>query len=351
MAHYYELFIKNALALTSDKVAYSIKTSFLARLAYDILQTDDVGISEEQFRDLYAQFTEKYELPITYQQLVKMLKDSRLLMTFEGRVEFRYDYCFYYFAALYITKNLQQKWARECIAHLADEIYEERNANIFLFLAHLSEDSVILDEMLRCAQDICKGSSVATLDRMELQFLEMGSSDLVKAEFRDVGDIRELRRRILEQKDAELFDGSENEAVVEADGEQEYAVGQEKIRELGAAFRTTQILGQVLKNFPASIDASRKREIARAAYDVALRALSEILSLLRGNYEPIVVDFMEQQMEGRWPSGYGEALRRAQRSVSGLTRLVSYSAVRRIVSALGDPNWVNPSPTIRERSG
>ncbi len=346
-AHYYELFIKNALALTSDKIAYSIKTSFLARLAYNILQTGDLRISEERFRDVYTEFTEKYELPITYEQLVKMLEDSRLLVGFQGRVEFRYDYCFYYFAALHITKNLQQRWARECIARLADEIYEEKNANIFLFLAHLSEDSVILDEMLRCARDICKGSPVATLNRAEFQFLEGDSSHLAKAEFRDIGDIRELRRRVLERKDRELLDRPDVEAEATIGNEEEYAVRQEKVRELGAAFRTTQILGQVMKNFPASIDASRKREIAQAAYEVALRALSEILSLLKGNYEPIVIDFMEQQRGGRWPGGYGEALRNAQRSVSGLTRLVSYSAVRRIVAALGDPNWVRPSPTIR----
>lgn len=346
-AHYYELFIKNALALTSDKIAYSIKTSFLARLAYEILRSQDMGISEERFRELYTTFTTRYELPITFEQLVKMLKDSRLLIGIQGRVEFRYDYCFYYFAALHITKNLQQDWAKKCIAHLADTIYEERNANIFLFLAHLSENSVILDEMLRCAREICKGSPVAALNRAELQFLEGDRSDLAKAEFRDVGDIRELRRRVLEQKDRELLDEVNTDEGSELEYGDEYAVGQEKIRELGAAFRTTQILGQVLKNFPASIDASRKREIARAAYEVALRALTEILTLLKGNYEPIVVDFMAQQMGGRWPGGYGEALRNAQRSVAGLTRLVSYSAVRRIVDALGDPNWIHPSPTIQ----
>lgn len=39
-AHYYELFIKNALAAKSDSIEYSVKTSFLAFLAYRMLESD-----------------------------------------------------------------------------------------------------------------------------------------------------------------------------------------------------------------------------------------------------------------------------------------------------------------------
>ena len=43
-AHYYELFIKNALAAKSDSIEYSVKTSFLAFLAYRMLETDGTRI-------------------------------------------------------------------------------------------------------------------------------------------------------------------------------------------------------------------------------------------------------------------------------------------------------------------
>ncbi len=344
-AHYYELFIKNALALTSDRIEYSVKTSFLAFLAFDMLENERTCVSQPRFEELYQRFRDEYDLPIGHEQLIRMLTKSRLLVVFGEQLEFKYEYCFYYFAALYLTRNLGDERIRGCIRRLADSIYEERNANIFLFLAHLSEDTFILDEMLRCASGMFGDCTMATLDK-DIAFLGDGAETLLGSEFWDAGDIRELRQMALTRRDEETERQSGWKGV--DDGDEEYVAVQRHIERLGAAFKTLQILGQVLKNFPASIRAPQKEEIAHAAYGVALRALADMLSLLENSQTRIVIDFMEHHLEDGDAAGYTEAFQLAKGSLAGLTRLVAFGAVSRIVAALGGTGMASPSPSVRK---
>ena len=344
-AHYYELFIKNALAVRSDSIEYSVKISFLAFLAYRMLAGEQDRMSVADCRGVYERFREEYALTINYDTVMSALKRSRLLVEIGEQVEFKYEYCFYYFTALYLTKNLESETIRRRIERLADGIYEERNANIFLFLAHLSEDSFILKQLLRCANEMFRDMPMATL-REDVEFLGQSAEDLIGGEFRDIGDIRELRRVVMRRRDERISAREGSEPGF--DRLDDYAATQVHIGKLGAAFKTLQILGQVLKNFPAAIRAERKEEIASAAYGVALRALSDILKLLEHNQGDIIVEFMQHHLEEGDASDYTNAFRRAKKSVAGWTRLVAYGAVGRIVAALGGPSEASPSPSVKK---
>ena len=344
-AHYYELFIKSALAVGADSIEYSIKTSFLAFLAYRMLKDNDIRMSPSQCKHAYREFREEYALTISYDALLSALRKSRLLIEVDGYVEFKYQYCFYYFAALYLTNNLSSEPIQRDIKKIADDIYEEQNANIFLFLAHLSEDSFILDQMLRCADGMFTDQPMATL-KDDVSFLQEKGEELFGPKFWDVGDIRDLRETVMERRD-EILD-TDDRAELGMDRSDDYAATQEHIRKLGAAFKTLQILGQVLKNFPAAIRAERKEQIARAAYGAALRALSNILTFIERNQGAIVLEFMQRHLEEGDVSSYMEAFQHAKSSVSGLTRLAGLGAVIRIASALGGPSESSPSPSVRK---
>ena len=343
-AHYYELFIKTALAAGSDGIEYSIKTSFLAFLAYRMLEREEARMTLVECADIYREFKEEYALSITYDAVMSALRRSRLLMEYGDEVEFRYAYCFYYFAASFLTKNLEREMIRRKIEELADGIYEEENANIFLFLAHLSEDSFILDQMLRCARGMFGDLPMATLEE-DVAFLGEDAEDLLGPKFWDVGDIRTLRDKLMERRDERQAE--EDRPRVGLDRPDDYAATQEHIRKLGSAFKTLQILGQVLKNFPASIRGERKEQIAKAAYGVALRALTDILGFLQRNQGEIVLAFMQRHLEEDDVSGYVEAFQRAKSSVAGLTRLVGFGAVIRIVTSLGGAGEQSPSLSVR----
>ena len=308
-----------------------------------MLDRDDARMPLAQCVDIFREFREEYALTITYDAVMSALRKSRLLVEYGDEVEFKYEYCFYYFVASYLTKNLERGAIRRKIKALADNIYEEENANIFLFLAHLSEDSFILDEMLRCAQGMFDDLPMATLEE-DVAYLGEDAEDLLGPKFWDVGDIRGLRDRLMESRDERHAEGDAGSGLDRPD---DYAATQEHIKKLGAAFKTLQILGQVLKNFPASIRAERKEQIAKAAYGVALRALADILGFLERNQSEIVLAFMQQHLEEGEVSGYVEAFERAKSSVAGLTRLAGFGAVIRIVTSLGGASEQSPSRSVR----
>ena len=162
-AYFYELFIKNALALTSDKLDYHLKTSFLSFLAYRMLIDDSSRIDEDRLREFHSEFCTTYGLVVEFSQLQSLLNKSRLLVSVNGESEFKYEYCFYYFTALYLSEHLEETKIQEVIQDIADRIDEEESANILLFLTHLSKNPFILDQMVRRANEIFAGVSHAKL--------------------------------------------------------------------------------------------------------------------------------------------------------------------------------------------
>src|ERR1041384_3533166 len=64
-----------------------------------------------------------------------------------GRYRFKYRYIYYYFVASYLRDHITEPDTRTTISQLAQRVYVEENANILLFLAHLSKDPFIIDEM------------------------------------------------------------------------------------------------------------------------------------------------------------------------------------------------------------
>ena len=135
-----------------------------------MLQRRQMMLSTEQFSQLYATFRDDYALNIEEEQLISMLRTSRLLVQAGDVIEFKYLYCYYYFAALYLANHLGDADVRREIGYLADAMYEEENANIMLFLTHLSKDGFVLDAMVDCANAMFRDVRAATLDD-DIRFL------------------------------------------------------------------------------------------------------------------------------------------------------------------------------------
>jgi hypothetical protein len=60
------------------------------------------------------------------------------------------------------------------------------------------------------------------------------------------------------------------------------------IAELNAAFKTMEILGQILKNYSGSLEGPLKLELAEESYMLGLRALDPFYQLLRDNKENLI---------------------------------------------------------------
>ena len=101
------------------------------------------------------------------------------------------------------------------------------------------------------------------------------------------------------------------------------------------ALRHLEILGQVLKNFPGSLEASVKLEIARECFHLGLRSLSAVFEMIRLAQSDIL-SAMSEEIRHRHPKMTTlEIENRAKESLSGLLHVLSYGLIKRIANAVG----------------
>ena len=101
------------------------------------------------------------------------------------------------------------------------------------------------------------------------------------------------------------------------------------------ALRHLEILGQVLKNFPGSLEALAKLDITRECFHLGLRSLSVVLQLVRSGQSEILNE-MSHEIRLRHPDmATWEVGNRARESLIGIVHMLSYGLTRRVAKAVG----------------
>ena len=104
---------------------------------------------------------------------------------------------------------------------------------------------------------------------------------------------------------------------------------------LNAALKTLQILGQILKNFPGTLEGDKKLQIAETCQSLGLRALTDVLGLVKNHQEEVLSGYSEAIMRENAGITYEEALRKASETISGLCRSVAFGMIKRISYGIG----------------
>jgi hypothetical protein len=250
-----------------------------------------------------------------------------MLAEFGGQYRFKYRYLYYYFVANYMRDRIGEEEIQNNIGTMSRALYIDDNANILLFLAHLSKDPIIIEEMLEAANSLyldVEAPATFTDDATFLSKVEEISDDFVYFET----DVKSERRDMLEKMDQQK--PQEEDDAPEKEGLQSNPVVQ-----MNVALKTLQILGQILKNFVGSMEGKTKLRIARACVDLGLKANTSLFQLVHQNEEEII-RYIIEIVRGRYPAYRNEELQgRARKTITGMTRMASYSIVKRISHAVG----------------
>jgi hypothetical protein len=328
--YFYEMFIREALAGSPKAFDQETKTEYLARLAWWLFQRGASDIDETDLRGVHAAYEEDLHLKVSFVQLIQDLQRCRILDQDRDSYRFKYRYIYYYFVALYLRDRLSDPGIRETIERASAAVFVENNANIMLFLAHLSRDPFIIRTVLSEARKIYSEFEPAQLEA-DVDFVNQSSTDY-ELTYVD-GDVTVSRRKLLSELD-EVDRGREQTAT---DGEPPAAETSETepVRRINIALKTIQILGQILKNFAGSIVGDVKTEIAEECYRLGLRSLAAIFHLMRGNEEAVVGAIFEI-LKREHPSTNTRALfERAKSGVYVLARIMAYGIIKRVAYALG----------------
>lgn len=321
----YELLITSSLNGADAKIDFDTSYTFLSMLADAMFTRRQRFLSNDELVEIFNKFCVFSKQTIRLDRIEHPLLEAKILIEHEGKYWFRYKYCYYYFAARFLSDRLRTPLGQERLALLGNEIYREEYANILMFLAYLSnKDQTIIDIMLKNAREIYVGVPPCDFNE-HVAFVNRMHSKLPKAILMDQNS-NDSRAAINKRLD--------HIEMAEENSQKDHNDIDDALR-LNVALKTIQVLGQVLKNFPSSLDGSIKLQIAEECYQLGLRSMTRFVQFAEENQEGITGLF--EDWLGKLATKETEiSLKpKAEQFIAFLVEAFSTVVVRRVSSAVG----------------
>ncbi|NBB87899.1 MAG: hypothetical protein GVY12_16985 [Bacteroidetes bacterium] len=347
--YFFGILIRAELARDRSQVEYDVISGYLSYLAYQLFSIGKREIDEEKFKEIHREYEKNYDVSRSADKLMKELLEKQVLAETAGLYRFKRNYFYYYFVASYMCDHITKGEVREHIAEMSRHLYAEENSDILLFLAHLSKHPFIVEEMLNAAGEIFPDQTPVMLGE-DVSFFDDLREEVAEVVYKE-RDPREVRKEVLEARD-ELEEASNSEKQSDL-GTTEPKEFEDEIgdptKRFSVALRTLNILGQILKNFPGTLESEPKLDIAESCYRLGLRALSFYYDLLKDSREQIIEDIADAMREKDPSIDVIELRERAKKAVSGLFQLLAFGMIKRIAHSVGSAELSKTYDRLKEK--
>jgi len=294
----YEVLITKNILRVKSKILIDTKYTYLSVLAYYKFEKDLSLFDDEALDEAHKIYENKHDKKVDFEVIIKELIDSNIIEKNGSSYNFKYKYLYYYFIAKYLSNNIEDKSVRDKIVDITGKLHNETNANVILFLCHLSKNSFIIENILNTAKDIFKEYKPCDLNEHVIFLNKL--YDKIPQVVIDLGDPRENREKYLESKDKHQLNESSDNSVKEeiaSDKSEEESLNNseeaEKIKKLNRSLKTLQILGLVVKNFEGSLDGNIKYDLTKEAYLLGMRTLSLYMETIEKDLEQWIMGISE----------------------------------------------------------
>jgi hypothetical protein len=352
--HLYEALLTRRLTVSSkEKKSLGQKYTFLSMLAYELFRLEKTALSEEEVRVVHARYEVEYQAPVDRQELLSELEKAQIWVRAGHDFQFRYKYAYYFFVAKYFQEgigNLQEAAPlREQLLHMVSCVHDEDYANLLIFYIYLSKDREVIQQMLAVASRIYSEKKPACLtDDVEfLDKLRSRSPDV----FLTPGDIEDHRDQHRSQMDeAEASRAAREESIVPRT---EYADNVPESLKIEFAFKSLQVMGQVLKNFPLDLKGDLKLALTKESYDLVLRTLREFLDLLGSNISEILLAFQwsVKKFQPFSKKSDGEVRDESKMFLVRLSELGIFGMIKKLSLAVGAVELKETYHQVRQMAG
>jgi predicted MPP superfamily phosphohydrolase len=271
----YEMLLKQALATVNARDVDE-KITYLSGIGYAMFNKRQALLSEEEMRAEHDAYCERYDMVRDFSKMMEDLSKASVLVESNGVYRFKYPYEFYYSTAKYF-QNHAGALRRELYA-MSDHLYGERNANVLIVYVYLTKDDDLIRHIIGNAKRIFANHSECDLEE-DVEFMnELSSGTPPPLELEYASDAGARRDEYNKRRDQ----ASEQHAVLEEDdNEVSYNDTLQELTKILIAIKTLQVLGQILRNFTASLEGPLKLTITRECYSLGLRTISAVLSYCR----------------------------------------------------------------------
>ena len=312
---------------THKDIAFGILTN----IAEYMLATEEKIITNDQYRNIVCQYNMEYQTDANAALYLMECKKVELLNEKDGQITFGYPYIHYYFTAKYLANNIGEDWAKEKIRNMAQSLYEEEYGDIMVFLCHLSKNDFIINTVLDNARNIF--SDKLTFDFGEHKSINLSFDQYLNTDFVPEVDTEKRQEELLEIQDIQEREAQKKKEVEAVAADKEY------IYDLDNAFKTIEVMGQILKNYPGTIKRTMKNDLLETIYSLGMRTLSYTSDVLYGGIKSIFeeIRIKLQPNPSQIELAKIESLsKKLSNSMDNLFGLLSYAMIRNLANSVAN---------------
>lgn len=326
------LALSTAMAKQTRRNSVTIDTlyAYVAKIAYRQFELGSKYLDNEELTQVTKEYRDKYRMDFDSNMVLTILEESRVYRKVNGDgYAFPYRYIYYYFVARYISDNLHRKSEaselRAQLDNLVGKLHVEDYANIIIIFVYLTKDEQTISEILQQSKKIYAEYKSCDLDA-DLKFLSVNPVELELPEGRPQ-DNKELHRRKLDELEVKASDpdkdGDDSQRELDA------------VLRINVAFKNLQIMGQIVRNFPGTLQGDTKLQIITECYLLGLRTLQAMITLIKDNLDTFERIFAEYVREEEGLTDEEEINRRTDTILSFISFIFSYTIIKRISQAAG----------------
>lgn len=254
--------------------------NYASCLAWEFHKKQQKELSWRDLKNFNEEYSRKWH-SVEFESRLNDLLEARILLKSGNDYSFRYPYIFYFLKGMYLKENLSEE-NKEYVVQCCQHLYVRDHANTVLFLAHHTNDDFVLESIVGSLRGLFN-------DRAPVVFANdvCAVNKLIESAprlFYEGGEPESHRERANKFADA-IDDGGDGLATQEETGENLSLVA--KVTMLN---KTTEILGQVLKNQYPRITRERKKQLIKELFDGPLRAIQEFYCYFQNNPDAFVAE-------------------------------------------------------------
>jgi hypothetical protein len=351
LAHYFYFLIIGALESAGvPQAAHARYIAFGTHLGWFIRTSGtSFAISERQFKKFCDDYSNDWTLTNS-DDMAKVLTKARILEKNGDVYCFTYQYAYYYFLGKYASLFIDREDVKEYLSYCIENLYVRECANTLLFLAHHSENSVVLDAVTAALQAHLVPGSPVTFSKADVARVAslMSSAPALVYQIKDPVETRKELHAYQDRND------SGEDGLLD----QPKGTGKRKdfIEELISLSKTLEILGILLTNQFSSLSREKKNSSIQLMFESSLKVINSFYSFFSENPERLIQDLTKNIRARISTLDADKAEAGVRRAIAWLLRLISTGWVIKAGQHVGSPDLednvaqvVEANPTLAFR--
>lgn len=326
LASYYNFLVTRQL-LDAGVVPEELEeyVSFARIVSFFMHQEERAYVTLDELEVCNTKFAEEF-YPGSMHARLNVLRSARLLTEFgDGAFQWRHSYLHYLFLGGFLGANGDNPEVTDAIKKMSSNLYVRANANALLFLVHFSKDRKVFGYLRQVIEGTFR----------EAEPLRLGKDTKAFAEVIQQAQELTLPKSVLEERDQQRK--VQDRALAKSDDhtpERVRTKPDQALQDIVVLFKTSEILGQVLKEQYASISRSLREPIVVALLNAYMRAAGGLLKEMALNRESLqtwVTKKLEAEQGSMTPA---ERMEFAQTLVSGVVQMFMFGFFQKLSESL-----------------